>query len=491
MNLVSNNSTSKFSLKSILFTCVALFACFGFAQAKDGYNLKVQVKNNQDTLVYLCHYYGKGVTVYKDDSCRLGKDGKMKFSSTKPIVGGIYILLGSDKVNMLEFLMKNGDDIELTFDKTAPVKTADFGSNKENVDFYKYQNYLTGISESFQKINADLALAKTKEDTVKVQDRSQVLSDEMKAYRRKFATDHPQSMAANIFNALEEPEVPKVIPTLPNGRKDSNFAYNFYKGHYWDKFNFQDDKIIYTPLYEKKLEDYFKLVVTVPDSFNKEADIIMKKTKGTTELSKYSLWWLTRYAESSKVMGMDQSFVYMVENYYMKGQATWLDDTSLNKYIKRAMDIAPNMIGQTAADIRIPDINENMKSLVEFAKQNDYTLLIFYDPTCGHCKKEIPSSDSVVKILRNKKIDIKIFGIENAQEDVKWKEFIKENKLDQPYWLHLHDPNHIGNYRSKFDVFSNPILYLLDRNAKIVGKKIDHSNLAGLVEHLVEVANKK
>ncbi len=475
-------------LYSLIITLLTLATS---AYAKDGYSLKVNIKNNADSLVYLCHYYGKGSTVYKDDSCRLGKDGKLKFTSTKPIVGGIYILLGSDKINMLEFLMKNGDDMELSFDKTSSVKTAEFKNSTENTDFYDYQKYLTGISESYQKLTAEYASAKTKKDSLALDERSKKISDEMKAYRRKFVVDHPKSIAANIFNALEEPEVPTVIPKLPNGQKDSTFAYYYYKGHYWDKFNFQDDKIIYSPLYEKKLEDYFKLVISVPDSFNKEADAIMTKTQGTIELKKYSLWWLTRYAESSKVMGMDQSFVHMVENYYMKGQATWLDDTSLAKYVKRAQDIAPNMIGQTAADIRLPDINENMKSLVEYTKQNDYTLLIFYDPTCGHCKKEIPSCDSVVRVLRNKKINIKIFGIENAQEDEKWKAFIKEHNLDTDHWLHIHDPNHIGNYRGKFDVFSNPVLYLLDKNGKIVGKKIDHSNLGGLVEHLVEENQKK
>jgi peroxiredoxin len=485
------NQVSKKNMKKLFLLIITIVSLNALAIAKDGYNIKVKIQNNTDTLVYLCHYYGKGVTVYKDDSSKVGKDGTIQFESKAPIIGGIYILLGSDKINLLEFLIQNGDNFEFSFDKSAPVKTAEFKNNEENTNFYKYQKYLTGISERYQVITADLVAAKTRADTAAIDERSKLLTKEMVAFRRNFVKEHPKSISATIFNALDEPEIPTKIPNLTNGRPDSNFAYKYYKTHYWDLFNFQDDKIIYSPLYEKKLEEYFKLVVSVPDSFNKEADLILKKTKGTKELGKYSLWWLTRYAETSKVMGMDQSFVHMVENYYMKGDANWLDSASLAKYIKRAMDIAPNMIGQTAADIRIPDINENMSSLTAFAKGNDYTLLIFYDPTCGHCKKEIPSCDSVVNALRNKKIDIKIFGIENAQEDVKWKEFIKEHNLAKDYWLHLHDPNGIGNYRSKFDVYSNPILYLLDKNGKIVGKRIDHNNLGGLVEHLEEVKNKK
>ncbi len=479
-------------MKKLLFLLMLIGATQGYAKAnKDGYDIKVNIKNCTDSLVYLCHYYGKGVTVYKDDSAVVAKNGAIRFTSAKPIVGGIYILLGKGNMNLMEFLMSNGDAFEISFDRGESIKTAMFKGSEENTNFYKYQVFLSGLSSQFKAINDDLAKAKTAKDTAKLNDKSKVLSDEMKAYRRKFVQDYPNSMASVIFNALEEPEVPTEIPKLADGKKDSTFAYRYYMGKYWEKFNFQDDRIIYSPLYEKKLEDYFKLVPMIPDSFNKQADYILQKVNGTTELNKYSLWWITRYAENSKVMGMDESFVYLVENYYMKGRATWLDDTSLNKYIKRAMDIAPNMIGQTAADIRIPDINENMSSLIDYAKKADFTVLIFYDPTCGHCKKEIPAVDSAVQVMRKNKIDIQIFGIENAQEDVKWKEFIKEHQLDQKYWLHLHDPQGIGNYRSKFDVFSNPVLYLLDRNGKIVGKRIDHSNIVGLVEHLNKQKDKK
>eukprot|EP01030_Chromulinospumella_sphaerica_P014279 gene14279-14072_t len=44
----------------------------------------------------------------------------------------------------------------------------------------------------------------------------------------------------------------------------------------------------------------------------------------------YTLWWITRYVENSKVMGMDEVFVYLVENYYMKGDAFWLKSDELS-----------------------------------------------------------------------------------------------------------------------------------------------------------------
>jgi hypothetical protein len=52
-------------------------------------------------------------------------------------------------------------------------------------------------------------------------------------------------------------------------------------------------------------------------------------------------------------MGMDEVFVYMVENYYMKGDAYWLDNDGLQKYYDRAAKIAPNLIGNLAPEIKM------------------------------------------------------------------------------------------------------------------------------------------
>ena len=179
---------------------------------------------------------------------------------------------------------------------------------------------------------------------------------------------------------------------------------------------------------------------------------------------------------------MDESFVYLVENYYQKGLATWLADSSLEKYIDRAKKIAPNMVGQPAIDVRLPDIDGNMHTLSSTYPTADYTLLVFWSPTCGHCQKEIPRVDSMQRII-SKKVNFKIFAVETDQEDEKWVKLIKDNDLNKN-WIHVHDPQHTSNFRATYDVYSTPVMYLIDKNGKIVGKKLDHSNIEGLIDFL-------
>ncbi len=471
-------------MKHFLQTLLLILCIATSANAKDGYEIKVSLKNNTDSKIYLCHYYGKGQTVYKDDSASIQNGvANFTFTSTKKVIGGIYLLLFADKTGQFEFILNNGDKFSLEMDKNNLVPSASFVGSTENDLFYTYQKYLSTIGDRYQAINTELASAKSKKDTAKVQEKGKVLSDEMKKYRNEFCAKNPASFTSTIFNVIAEPEVPEKDPMLADGKtKDSTYRYRTYKNAYWKRFDFTDDRIIFTPLYESKLESYFKLLPPLPDSINKEADMILSKTKNSPDLFKYSLWWITRWAETSKVMGMDESFVYLVENYYQKGAATWLADSSLEKYIDRAKKIAPNMVGQPAIDVRLPDIEGKVTPLSSIYPTADYTLLVFWSPTCGHCQKEIPQLDSLSKEL-NKKMTFKIYAVESDNETEKWVKMINEKKLVKN-WIHTHDPTRSGNFRNTYDVYSTPTVYLIDRAGKIVGKKIDHSNVAGLIEFL-------
>jgi thiol-disulfide isomerase/thioredoxin len=269
---------------------------------------------------------------------------------------------------------------------------------------------------------------------------------------------------------------------LADGKtRDSAFAYKYYKSHYWESYNLKDDRLIHTPIYDAKLEEYFnKLVLPWPDSMIKESKELLSKTRGTKETFKYTLWWLTRNAENSKIMGMDEVFVYLVENYYMKGDATWLSSEELNKYIDRAMKIAPNVIGNLAPEVRLPNLTTGKdESLASFKAK--YTLLVFYAPTCGHCKEEMPAIDSVYKSLLKGK-GMRVYAVSTEGDEAAAKDFIKKYKLDD--WTTTWDPEHVSDWRSKFDVYSTPTIYLLDEKKIIRGKRLDHSNIASLVEML-------
>jgi thiol-disulfide isomerase/thioredoxin len=477
------------------FTLIALTLLFGMAAssfAADGYHIQLKMTDMKDSLVYLVHYYGKGrPTIFISDSVKMDHNGNAVFDSKDPdFKGGIYIILIGDKEKTnFEFLLNKGDNMTITATKSKLPDGVKFTNSPQNVQFEEYVEYLKGYSAEQEKLKKELEKATTSADTEAVRKKSVASAKVLTKYRRDYVKAHPGTLLSAVFNAMESPEVPEGTHYLEDGvTKDSTFAYRYYKKHYWDGFDFRDNRLIFTPLYDARLEEYFsKLVLPWPDSVEKESDDILRKTKGTKDMFHYSLWWLTRNAENSKVMGMDEVFVYLVENYYMKGDAFWLTNEELTKYLDRARKIAPNVIGNVAPEIKLHNVFTKKEESLHAVKAK-YTVVLFYSPNCGHCQHEMPSIDSLYRnVLKDK--GVKIFTVATETEDSTIRAFNK--KYNMTDWINTSDPDHTSDYHNKYDVYSTPTIYLLDEKKIIRGKRLDHANIASVIEMLEKKAKAK
>ena len=458
--------------------------------ARTGYTIHLKVAGVKDSMVYLVHYYGKALpTIYKRDSARFDKNGVAEFKTNDPtFIGGIYMMLMSDHKTYFEFLLDNGADISINADIAKLPYGVTFKNSPENEQFQAYVDFLKGYGGKQDALQKEFKAAKNAADSAAVRKEAQASSKALIAYRREYAAKHPGTLLSAIFNALQTPQVPEGPHFLADGvTRDSTFAYNYYKAHFWDGFNFQDDRLIHTPIYDAKIDEYMnKLVLPFPDSVEHEGDMLLKKAAGTKELYKYTLWWLTKTAENSKIMGMDEVFVYLVENHYMKGEATWLSAEELGKYTDRAQKIAPNVIGNLAPEVKLPNVlTKKEESLQSISAK--YTLLIFYSPSCGHCQKELPELDSLYRsVLKGK--GVKIYTVATEGDEAAITDFIKKNKLES--WTNTWDHEHVGDWRGKYDVYSTPTIYLLDEKKIIRGKRLDHTNLGSLVD-MMEIKERK
>jgi thiol-disulfide isomerase/thioredoxin len=361
-----------------------------------------------------------------------------------------------------------------------------FKRSSLNEDFKAYQGLLTAFSSTQKPLQASLAQAKNADDSSVIIKKMQELGKEVVAYRRNYIKAHPGNLLSSIFSAMEIPEIPKELPLLPAGKVDSSFAFTYYKTHYWNGFNFRDDRLIHTPLLQSRLNEYFnKLVYPQEDSAIVAADSILSFMRGSENLFKFTLNWLSANAQTSNIMGMDKVFVHLVENYYMKGDAAWLSNEELTKYIERAQKIAPNVINNPAPELNAFEVDMNPKSLYDFKAR--YTLLIFYSPDCGHCIKEIPVIDSLYRATL-KEQGVRIWAFNVDKEDLKWRTFITKYKLED--WQHIWDPKHTSRYWAKYDVQMTPSIYLLDEQKIIRGKKLDKTTIPKVVDFLERKAGR-
>ena len=480
---VFSGNNLKQSMKRITPIGTLLFLFIASAvTAHPGYKIKLKLTGVKDSMVYLAHYYGKPLpTIYKRDSAKFDKKGVAIFESNdSTFVGGIYMMLLSDKKTYFEFLVTNGDDFSIDANVKNLPEDVKFKNSPENERFTEYVTFLKGYGERQEALKKEIAKAKTAADTAEVRRKATSSSKELMSFRHNYVAKYPNTLLANIFSALDVPQVPEGDHYLADGKtRDTAFSYTYFKKHYWDGFNYQDDRLIHTPILDGKLDEYMnRLVLPYPDSVEAESDMLLKKARGTKDLFKYTLWWLTRNVENSKVMGMDEVFVYLVENYYMKGDAFWLSNDELQKYSDRAMKIAPNVIGNVAPEVKLNNVLTSKEESM-LALKGNYTLLVFYSPDCGHCQKELPLLDSVYEaVLKDK--GVKVYTVSTEGDSKKISEFLTKNKLDK--WVNTWDPDHLGDWRGKYDVYSTPTIYILDDKKIIRGKRLDHTNIVSVIE---------
>ena len=241
------------------------------------------------------------------------------------------------------------------------------------------------------------------------------------------------------------------------------------------------------------------------DSIKKSADILVKLSRQNGDIFQYVVSYITSTYERSKIMGMDAVFVHMVENYYMTGEADWINEKQLDKIEERAEKIAPNLIGRPAPpflnQLGNPFMTDN-KGIIQRLYDIDsrYTLLVFFGPDCGHCKKELPKIKTVVDSLisepklfsNHKTIDIKVYSVQTEFDEVIWNEFIINQKIGD--WTNVGDiqydpegnPAASSNWRDEYDIYSTPVIYLLDKEKKILAKRIDYSQISKVIKRIEE-----
>ena len=168
-------------------------------------------------------------------------------------------------------------------------------------------------------------------------------------------------------------------------------------------------------------------------------------------------------------MGMDKVFVEIANKYYLTGKATWADSALLAKVSERATKMAPNLVGNHAPDLqRLESWDHQYYTLYDL--KHDYIVLIFWEPHCGHCKKEVPKLHNVYTKLKAKGVDVEVMAVYTQVEREPWEKFIKEKEIDD--WLNVYDKYQFTNFRNLYDIYATPTIYVLDKDKKIIAKRL-------------------
>jgi thiol-disulfide isomerase/thioredoxin len=387
-----------------------------------------------------------------------------------------------------EFLIGSEQIIAVTADTSDLVNKTTVTGSKENILYDQYQKVAASKGRLIQQEHQAYMASHTKADSVLHEKKYLALLDELNDYREGIIKNQPQSMMAALLSAMKEPVYPAKVPVT---RQDSIDNYNEYKKHYWDGISFMDDRIIRTPFFLKKVERYYREVISPdPDTIIKDVDYKLLLARSSPEMYKFLLNWLTDEFINPKYMGQDAVFVHLFEKYHSKGASFWLNEKQMESISRRAYMLMANLIGEKAADLDMLNTEDKATSL--YSLNADYTVIIFWDPNCGHCKEEVPRLDSIYRASW-KKHNLKIFAVlaPDSKTSVKpeWLTFIKEHNLGD--WTHVYKTHEMEEadyealkpgFRQLYDIIMTPTIYLLDKDKRIIGKKLTLLQLNDLLE---------
>jgi len=462
-----NRSVFAISLMIVLSSLVSTGA------RASGHEIKIHINGLKDTVCYLGNHFGD--KQYIRDTARVDHDGWTTFKGKDSLPGGIYLVVMPSKT-YFEILVN-----EQKF--TIETDTLDFIGNfkvtgsLENKLFNDHQRFIMEKSRDSQILKARKDVNKANKDSTRaILDEINAMDKEVKNYRLKLMADYPNSFIAKIFKTMSEPDIPEAPRDAKGNMLDSNFQYHYFKAHFWDNVDFSDDRMLRTPIFQNKINTYMnQLTPQTPDSIIASADTIIERSKANKEVFKYCVATLTNTYETSKIMGFDKIFVHLAEKYYLTDMAFWADSTLKANIHARVEKIKPNILFSVAHDLAMPDTAFVMHTL--HGVKSKYTVLVFWDPTCSHCKIEIPKLLHFYDSVKTK-MSFEVFAVGIESDMDVWKKYIHDNKLD---WVNVSDLYNQTNFRNFYDIYSTPVIYLLDEKKRIIAKRLDTEKLSGFL----------
>lgn len=466
---------------SLLLT-VILSAVTSKSRAQDGYELRFKINGLKDSLVHIANYYGE--KQYLKDSAYADANGNILFKGAESLPGGIYLFVFPNKT-YFEFLIDKEQKFNLECQMGNVIETMKIKGSNDNVLFYEYLKFIQDRSKDVEPLKAERKVkADNHQSTDSFDEKIKAIDKQVIDFKTNFINAHPDCILSAIFKGSQDPEVPE-LPIKPDGSRDSAFAYYYYRNHYFDRLDLSDERLLRSPIYYNKLQYFTKnLMIQIPDSIIPMADMLVNAASKNKETFKYMVWYLTNTYETSNIMGMDQVFVHLVKNYYTKEKAFWVDETTLYKINDRARILEPILLGKKVKNLILTDSSGVYQALYNVT--TPYTILYFWDPDCGHCKKATPKVKAYYDKVKSK--GVQVFAVCTEVEMEKWKNYIKENKLD---WINVADPKLQNNFREEFDIKTTPQIFILDKDKKILAKKIDEETLEKIMDKELENAAKK
>ena len=414
-----------------------MISCFGilFSQQKvmikpvnnvSGYEISIKTENLQGKTIKLSIYNGNFKTVFKIDSVTVKNNSEtVFFRQKKNVISAIYQLAISGKSQKKDILVNNGDKIN-------------FKLNEIDIEKLQTENALNKSFFEYQKMNIG-------------EEKNQFLVNLQKKY--------PKLNALKIFTLFETRKSLKIAP---------NQSVNDFRSQLLKDIDVNDKTIALMPNSFSFLNTYFTSGDINSENYKAGIDSFFKNQKCENNNFKFYVNWIFRNVELLQTKNINDVPDYFFNKYINNKTCIEKDKNFYDASLKKVQTYTKNPVGSTLQNFELQTIDNKEFSLNNFVKEK-INLIVFYDPSCEHCKVEIPKITQEISDLEkesNKKVG-KI-AVLNTFSKKDWKEFIEKSKLES--WTNITYKDGDTKTQAQLDVYNNPSFFIIDEKGKILLK---------------------
>lgn len=446
----------------------------------DGAEIKFELSNYENDTLLIGYYYGDRTLVL--DTLRAEKKGLFFLRTDEPIPHGMYIALYQPRNEYFQFMISEDQKFTLKGDYTTNDLVPK--GDKDNELFYDYLTFIRAKGEQRNALQKEQEALKAagkdpagKEATALMK-KFEKLDDAVEKEQQMIIDNHPKKMISKLLKSnLSEP-----IPDYEGTEDEISLnKYLFYKKHYFKYIDLADSSVLRTPFLHDRITYYEeKLTPQQPDSIIRSIEYLLDKMKPSPPTHRFYLsHFLNKYAKS-QIIGQDAVYVHLIDSYYAQGKTPWVSEENLKKFKENADKLRPILIGEQAPPITFFKEDGSEQKLYDI--DSKYTVMVFWAPSCGHCKKAMPSLIKFYEDFKPQGVEVLAICTKHRDQYESCWEYINENELP---FLNVGDQYHRSNFRDTYNVVATPRVFILDKDKKILLKRVPTENLGEIMEALI------
>lgn len=302
---------------------------------------------------------------------------------------------------------------------------------------------------------------------------------------------------------LQAPDtIIQYVDMLINGSKGDKELFRYMLVHLFNKYA-KSELMGMENVYVHIAEKYY-----IPDAYWSDPEFI-SELKRKVERKKQALIGLVAPEIKMITLPSDPADIEalrdQLDNLRAKGDEYLDDKNAIEREKKEFMLNYPNYSDSAATEqVKINHLAgllndeyipffEGYTSLHQI--DSKYIILWFWEPDCSHCQKMTPVLVDLYNEQKLREKGVLVMAIymhrnindwhKYTEHIKKWYDFVLKHNMD--IFINVWEPFGISHYRDKYDISSSPVLYLLDKDKKIIAKRISSEQAVNIIKDMENI----